>query len=141
MFWDPALGDAAVRSLDFDEQKHKVLLDELKYLYTAVTRPRVNLWLFDKNVAKRDPMFRYFRRRRLCEVVSDVSDAADSGTAHPSGSGSKSGKGSSNWWVWLLVILLALSLGGGLGFAFATWRARHVAAKNKAYAKVTEAQY
>ncbi|XP_077978099.1 TPR and ankyrin repeat-containing protein 1-like [Glandiceps talaboti] len=57
------------RSLDFDPNKHKVLNSELKYLYTAVTRARVNVWIFDEEPDKRAPMFEYFRKRKLVQVV------------------------------------------------------------------------
>ncbi|XP_070564881.1 TPR and ankyrin repeat-containing protein 1-like isoform X1 [Ptychodera flava] len=59
----------APRPLQFDPDKHKVLNSELKYLYTAVTRARVNVWIFDEDREKRAPMFEYFRKRRLVQVV------------------------------------------------------------------------
>ncbi|XP_070564892.1 LOW QUALITY PROTEIN: TPR and ankyrin repeat-containing protein 1-like [Ptychodera flava] len=57
------------RPLEFDHDKHKVLNSELKYLYTAVTRARVNVWIFDEDREKRAPMFEYFRKRKLVQVV------------------------------------------------------------------------
>ncbi|XP_076107040.1 uncharacterized protein LOC143075492 [Mytilus galloprovincialis] len=48
------------RPLTFDPKLHKVLNSELKQLYTAITRARVNVWIFDEDVEKRTPMFQYF---------------------------------------------------------------------------------
>ena len=58
------------RPLDFDPQKHKVLNSEFKYLYTAITRARVNVWFFDEDETNRSPMFEYFQMLGLVEVVS-----------------------------------------------------------------------
>ncbi|KAJ1459487.1 hypothetical protein M885DRAFT_60269 [Pelagophyceae sp. CCMP2097] len=73
------------RCLDFDPDAHKLLESELKFLYTAVTRARVNVWIYDDS-AKREPAFEFFRRRGLAESVTavngaavDAADAADVG--------------------------------------------------------------
>ena len=58
------------RPLKFDPEKHKVLNSEFKYLYTAITRARVNVWFFDEDEDARAPVFEYFRRRDLVKVVS-----------------------------------------------------------------------
>ena len=58
------------RPLEFDPEKHKVLNSEFKYLYTAITRARVNVWLFDEDNESRAPVFEYFQRRGLVEVVA-----------------------------------------------------------------------
>lgn len=58
------------RALSFDEKKHKVLNSELKHLYTAVTRARVNVWIFDEDMTNRAPMFEYFKARKLVKVIS-----------------------------------------------------------------------
>ncbi|XP_072455324.1 TPR and ankyrin repeat-containing protein 1 isoform X2 [Notamacropus eugenii] len=50
-------------------EAYKLLNGELKQLYTAITRARVNLWIFDENREKRAPAFRYFIRRDLVQVV------------------------------------------------------------------------
>ncbi|XP_074055410.1 TPR and ankyrin repeat-containing protein 1 isoform X3 [Macrotis lagotis] len=50
-------------------EAYKLLNGELKQLYTAITRARVNLWIFDENRDKRAPAFRYFIRRDLVQVV------------------------------------------------------------------------
>ncbi|XP_041360663.1 TPR and ankyrin repeat-containing protein 1-like [Gigantopelta aegis] len=62
------------RPLTFNPNQHKVLNSELKHLYTALTRARVNVWIFDESEEKRAPMFEYFKARRLVRVVSSYSD-------------------------------------------------------------------
>ena len=57
------------RPLKFDEQHHKSLCAELKYLYTAITRAKCNLWIYDSDENKRLPMFDYWHRRRLVKIV------------------------------------------------------------------------
>lgn len=47
----------------------QMLNGELKQLYTAITRARVNLWIFDENSEKRAPAFKYFIKRGLVQVV------------------------------------------------------------------------
>ena len=58
------------RPLDFDERQHKMLNSELKFLYTALTRAKCNLWIYDSDLNKRAPMFHYFQKRNLVKVVS-----------------------------------------------------------------------
>ena len=58
------------RPLTFDANLHKILNSELKHLYTALTRARVNVWIFDQDVDKRAPMFEYFKARKLVKFVS-----------------------------------------------------------------------
>ncbi|KAL3888641.1 hypothetical protein ACJMK2_001006 [Sinanodonta woodiana] len=57
------------RPLTFDNL-HKILNSELKHLYTAVTRARVNLWIFDEDVEKRAPMFEYFKAKNLVRCLT-----------------------------------------------------------------------
>ncbi|XP_060036551.1 TPR and ankyrin repeat-containing protein 1 isoform X2 [Erinaceus europaeus] len=57
------------RSLTVNPEMYKLLNGELKQLYTAITRARVNLWIFDENAEKRGPAFRYFTRRNFVQVV------------------------------------------------------------------------
>ena len=59
------------RPLAFDPSKHKVLNTELKQLYTAITRARVNVWIFDESEETRAPMFEYFKARKLVQTVKD----------------------------------------------------------------------
>ena len=58
------------RSKTFDEKEHKSLCADLKYLYTAVTRAKCNLWIYDSDKTKRLPMFDYWHKRGLVKVVS-----------------------------------------------------------------------
>ena len=60
------------RPMTFDPNQHKVLNAELKRLYTAVTRARVNVWIFDEDMEKRAPMFEYFKARKLTRNSSEV---------------------------------------------------------------------
>ncbi|XP_043544767.1 TPR and ankyrin repeat-containing protein 1-like [Chiloscyllium plagiosum] len=60
---------AQSRPLEFNMELHKLLNCELKQLYTAFTRARVNLWIFDENKGKRDPAFKYFINRDFVRVV------------------------------------------------------------------------
>ena len=56
------------RPLEFDPEHHKIPISEFKNLYTALTRARVNVWLFDEDEEARAPMFEYFKRRGVIEV-------------------------------------------------------------------------
>ncbi|XP_032876109.1 TPR and ankyrin repeat-containing protein 1 isoform X2 [Amblyraja radiata] len=58
-----------IRPLEFNSERHKLLNCELKQLYTAFTRARVNLWVFDENKGKRAPAFEYFIKRQFVNVV------------------------------------------------------------------------
>ncbi|XP_060067394.1 TPR and ankyrin repeat-containing protein 1-like [Ylistrum balloti] len=60
------------RALEFDASLHKVLNSELKHLYTAVTRARVNVWIFDEDQEKRAPMFEYFKARKLVKILNST---------------------------------------------------------------------
>ena len=65
------LGDdleTKTRPLEFDADRHNILISEFKFLYTALTRARVNVWLFDEDKEARAPMFEYFIKRGLVEV-------------------------------------------------------------------------
>lgn len=61
--------DYSSRPLDFDYNKHKLLNSELKKLYTAVTRARVNVWIFDEDKKKRAPMFDFLVKKKLVDVA------------------------------------------------------------------------
>ncbi|KAL8165574.1 UNVERIFIED_CONTAM: hypothetical protein K2H54_048288 [Gekko kuhli] len=50
-------------------EMYKMLNGELKQLYTAITRARVNLWVFDENCDRRAPAFQYFIKREFVQVV------------------------------------------------------------------------
>ena len=53
----------------FDEVQHKSLNAELKCLYTAITRAKCNLWIYDSNINARQPMFKYWLKRNAIEVI------------------------------------------------------------------------
>ena len=57
------------RPLAFDDNQHKLLNSELKYLYTAITRARCNLWIYDSDELNRRPVFDYWHRRKLIKVI------------------------------------------------------------------------
>ena len=57
------------RSRPFDPKLHKSLNAELKYLYTAITRTKCNLWIYDSDQKMRLPMFDYWFKRNLVKVV------------------------------------------------------------------------
>lgn len=63
-----------LRVTGFDPEKHKLLESELKFLYTAITRSRVNVWIYDESRDKREPFFALCRDRRLVDVVTSVRD-------------------------------------------------------------------
>ncbi|KAG8521586.1 TPR and ankyrin repeat-containing protein 1 [Galemys pyrenaicus] len=63
------LSSAQGRSPMVNPEMYKLLNGELKQLYTAITRARVNLWIFDENREKRAPAFKYFTRRDFVQVV------------------------------------------------------------------------
>ncbi|XP_062604975.1 TPR and ankyrin repeat-containing protein 1-like [Saccostrea cucullata] len=63
------------RPLQFDPIKHKALNTELKHLYTAVTRARVHVWIFDADKEKRAPMFEYFRARKMAKNTTESKEA------------------------------------------------------------------
>jgi ATP-dependent exoDNAse (exonuclease V) beta subunit len=64
------------RRLDFDNNNHKSLNAELKYLYTAITRAKCNLWIYDSDKDRRLPVFDYWSKRGLVKVIkiSDISN-------------------------------------------------------------------
>ena len=45
------------RRYEFDASLHKSLNAELKHLYTAITRAKCNLWIYDSHIVKRLPIF------------------------------------------------------------------------------------
>lgn len=69
------------RPLDFNYEKHKVLNSELKFLYTAITRARVNVWFFDEDEENRQPVFEYFQRLNLVRAITLDEQAEGSTTA------------------------------------------------------------
>ncbi|VDI43180.1 Hypothetical predicted protein [Mytilus galloprovincialis] len=60
-----------LRPLPFNPKQHKVLNSELKQLYTAITRARQNVWIYDEDKEQRKPMFEYFQALHLVELVEE----------------------------------------------------------------------
>ncbi|KAL7540343.1 hypothetical protein ACHAXR_010608, partial [Thalassiosira sp. AJA248-18] len=58
------------RHLEFEADQHKLLETELKMLYTAITRARVNIFIAETDIESSRPMFNYFQRRAVVDVVS-----------------------------------------------------------------------
>jgi superfamily I DNA/RNA helicase len=75
----PNAKSSAHRRREFNTDADRLLNSELKHLYTAVTRPRVNLWIFDEHKERRGPMFRFLKRRGLCEMIDDIDTATEEG--------------------------------------------------------------
>ncbi|NXI38233.1 TRNK1 protein, partial [Galbula dea] len=72
----------------FNLDMYKMLNGELKQLYTAITRARVNLWIFDEDSDKRAPAFKYFIKREFVQVVKadekkDLDDSMFAKTSTP----------------------------------------------------------
>ena len=59
-----------LRPLEFCEHAHQLFCEELKNLYTAITRARVRVIIYDEDVKKRAPMFYYFQRLELVQILS-----------------------------------------------------------------------
>ncbi|KAJ3245533.1 hypothetical protein HDU77_009430 [Chytriomyces hyalinus] len=56
----------------FDPEKHDILSAELKILYTAVTRARSRLWVFEKDSKKSDPLFKIWHTKNLVVTSDDA---------------------------------------------------------------------
>ena len=65
---DLELKGGAPRPEAFDRQRHSLLNEELKMLYTAVTRARVKVVIYDVSEEKRRPMFHYLLSERLAKI-------------------------------------------------------------------------
>ena len=59
-----------LRTLNFDPHVHQILCEELKHLYTAITRARVKVVIYDQDEEKRAPMFHFLQRKELVQVIS-----------------------------------------------------------------------
>ena len=67
----PKIFRAAPHPLKFEETQHKSLCGELKYLYTAITRAKHKLWIYDSDEdCSWLPMFDYWHKRGLAKVIS-----------------------------------------------------------------------
>ena len=60
------------------EERLKSLSAELKHLYTAITRARMNLWIYDEGEEVRKPFFYYCLIKDLARLVATDSQTADS---------------------------------------------------------------
>lgn len=59
----------AVRPLELNEGTHVVLAEELKHLYTAITRAKNNVVIFDRNAAKRAPFYHLLQSLGMARTV------------------------------------------------------------------------
>ncbi|KXZ49100.1 hypothetical protein GPECTOR_23g31 [Gonium pectorale] len=59
----------AVRTLEFDDRAHVLLAEELKHLYTALTRAKNNVVIFDRNPAKRAPFYHLLQSLGIARTV------------------------------------------------------------------------
>ena len=66
------LSDVKTHPLLFDPNKHKILISELKMLYTAVTRARAKVWFFEEDEEAHRPVFEYFKLLGLAEEMIDM---------------------------------------------------------------------
>ena len=58
-----------IRHLEFQRANHKVLESELKILYTAITRARVNVFIVEDDEKLSKPMYNYFLKRGVVDFV------------------------------------------------------------------------
>ena len=70
------------RHLDFNSDQHKILETELKQLYTAITRARVNIFIAETDRESSRPMFNYFQRRCVVDVMSQDNDTEEEGLSN-----------------------------------------------------------
>lgn len=59
-----------IRKTEEKLKESKSLNAELKLLYTAITRAKQKLWIYDSNSDKRRPVFNYWERSELVEIIS-----------------------------------------------------------------------
>ena len=64
-----------VHPLQFEMAHHKSLNAELKYLYTAITRAKHHIWIYEDSPPDELPMLEYWCRRDVIQVVSGVGDS------------------------------------------------------------------
>ena len=62
---------------EFNESHHKSLSAELKQLYTAITRAKECIWIYESDEDKRRPMLDYWYRRKLVKLRSLDNISAD----------------------------------------------------------------
>ena len=59
------------------EDKHKQFCSELKHLYTAITRTRTKLWLYDECDEKHQPALYYWQRCGSLVTVVNVEEMSE----------------------------------------------------------------
>jgi ATP-dependent exoDNAse (exonuclease V) beta subunit len=64
--------DTKKRLIEFDAGQHKLLLEELRHLYTAITRARVRVWVYDEDKENRQPMWWLLNERKLAKMIDSV---------------------------------------------------------------------
>ena len=69
----PILDQSVLRPVKFDQNQHRCINAELKYFYTAVTRAKCNLWIYDTDPAKHSPMYYFLMKKGFVQSLS-VSD-------------------------------------------------------------------
>lgn len=74
----------APRAVDFNKGAHSLLNEELKMLYTAITRARVKVVIYDQHKQKRAPMFHFLLAKHPPLAVVFDSKQAKSGLAKSS---------------------------------------------------------
>lgn len=70
-----------MRPLKFEEGRYALLESELKALYCALTRARINVWIVDFDQQKRSPAYYWFSNAGLVDVVSKDSAVSLSTTS------------------------------------------------------------
>jgi len=75
-------GGGKNRPLEFEEGKYTILESELKALYCALTRARINIWIVDFDKEKRKPAFRWFIDGGLAHVITKETSATLSTVGH-----------------------------------------------------------
>ena len=74
----------APRPEAFDRQRHSLLNEELKMLYTAITRARVKVVIYDVAEEKRRPIFHFLLSKRLAKIFDSNQVGAPSDDAQTS---------------------------------------------------------
>ena len=66
-------GTLSDRKCRINPKLHKSLNTELKYLYTALTRAKCNLWIYDQDERAHLPMYDYWHKRKLVKIIPEES--------------------------------------------------------------------
>lgn len=71
----------APRPVKFDRTKHGILEEELKQLYTAITRARVRVAIYDASEEKRQPFFSYLHTEGFADIADERGGGSGGGSA------------------------------------------------------------